>query len=189
VVGKKVAHALACGLKVILCVGETLAQREASITLNVITDQLAAVRPHVEDWSRIVIAYEPVWAIGTGRVATPAQAQEVHSGIRSWLTAAVSPAVSKHMRIQYGGSVAPSTCIELAQMEDIDGFLCALQLTPQVRCLMRLPLAASAARALKGPTLSLSAMPQQRTTTAAKRELWKLFHSHIFCVGSCVLCS
>ena len=87
------------------------------------TDQLAAVRPHVQDWSRIVIAYEPVWAIGTGRVATPAQAQEVHSGIRSWLTAAVSPVVSKHMRIQYGGSVAPKTCIELAQMEDIDGFL------------------------------------------------------------------
>jgi len=123
VVGKKVAHALSCGLKVILCVGETLAQREANITLNVITDQLAAVRPHVEDWSRIVIAYEPVWAIGTGRVATPAQAQEVHSGIRSWLTAAVSPSVSKHMRIQYGGSVAPKTCVELAQMEDIDGFL------------------------------------------------------------------
>ena len=123
VVGKKVAKALSCGLKVILCVGETLAQREANITLNVITDQLAAVRPHVQDWSRIVIAYEPVWAIGTGRVATPAQAQEVHSGIRSWLTAAVSPVVSKHMRIQYGGSVAPKTCIELAQMEDIDGFL------------------------------------------------------------------
>jgi triosephosphate isomerase len=123
VVGKKTAHALAAGLKVILCVGETLAQREANITLNVITDQLAAVKAHVADWGSIVIAYEPVWAIGTGRVATPDQAQEVHSGIRSWLSAHISPEVAKHMRIQYGGSVNANNAAEIATREDVDGYL------------------------------------------------------------------
>lgn len=122
-VGKKTAHALECGLKVILCVGETLAQREANITLNVITDQLAAVKAHISDWSNVVIAYEPVWAIGTGRVATPDQAQEVHSGIRAWFRANVSPDVAMHMRIQYGGSVNAANAAEIAMREDVDGFL------------------------------------------------------------------
>lgn len=122
-VGKKCAHALAVGLSVILCVGETLAQREAHVTLNVITDQLAAVKAHVKDWSQVVIAYEPIWAIGTGRVATPDQAQEVHSGIRAWLSAQVSPEVARHMRIQYGGSVNAGNAVEIATREDVDGFL------------------------------------------------------------------
>ena len=75
------------------------------------------------DWSNVVIAYEPVWAIGTGKVATPAQAQEVHAGLREWLRANVSPAVAAAMRIQYGGSVSAKNCVELAAQDDIDGFL------------------------------------------------------------------
>ena len=123
VVGRKTAHALAAGLKVILCVGETLAQREKGVTMSVITAQLGAVASAVKDWSSIVIAYEPVWAIGTGKVATPDQAQEVHAAIRSWLSANVSPETALHMRIQYGGSVNAGNANDLAKLEDIDGFL------------------------------------------------------------------
>ena len=72
---------------------------------------------------RFVIAYEPVWAIGTGKVATPEQAQEVHAGIRAFVANAVSPAVASAVRIQYGGSVNAGNCEELAKQEDIDGFL------------------------------------------------------------------
>lgn len=68
-------------------------------------------------------AAEPIWAIGTGRVATPDQAQEVHSGIRAWLSAQVSPEVARHMRIQYGGSVNAGNAVEIATREDVDGFL------------------------------------------------------------------
>jgi triosephosphate isomerase len=123
VVGTKTAHALACGLKVILCVGETLAEREKGVTMAIIEAQLSAVAAAVKDWSSIVIAYEPVWAIGTGKVATPEQAQEVHAAIRSWLAAHVSPESALHMRIQYGGSVNAGNAHELARLEDVDGFL------------------------------------------------------------------
>ncbi len=123
VVGRKTAYALAAGLKVILCVGETLAEREKGVTMDVITAQLSAVAACVKDWSGIVIAYEPVWAIGTGKVATPDQVQEVHAAIRAWLAKHVSPDTSLHMRIQYGGSVNAGNAHELAKLEDVDGFL------------------------------------------------------------------
>ena len=122
-IGRKTAHALANGLKVILCVGETLAEREQGVTMNVVTAQLGAVAAYVKDWSGIVIAYEPVWAIGTGKVATPEQAQEVHAAIRAWLAATVSKDTALHMRIQYGGSVNAGNAHELARLEDVDGFL------------------------------------------------------------------
>ena len=122
-VGRKTAYALAAGLKVILCVGETLAEREQNITFKVITQQLGAVASVVKDWTNVVIAYEPVWAIGTGKVATPAQAQEVHAEIRRWLAENVSPATALHMRIQYGGSVNAANANDLAKLEDVDGFL------------------------------------------------------------------
>ena len=78
---------------------------------------------HVADWSNIVIAYEPVWAIGTGKTATPAQAQEVHVAIRAWVADHVTAAASSAIRIIYGGSVTGKTCVELAGQADIDGFL------------------------------------------------------------------
>jgi len=124
-VGKKVSLALATGLQVIACVGEQLAEREANHTFDVVLSQLAAISAHVPpgQWSKVVIAYEPVWAIGTGKVATPAQAQEVHLGIRNWLKTTVSPDVASATRIIYGGSVKGSNAAELAVQPDVDGFL------------------------------------------------------------------
>jgi len=128
-VGKKVAHARFHGLSVIVCVGETLEQRENGRALEVIFEQLQAIADEIDDrehssWgSQVVIAYEPIWAIGTGVVATPEQAQEIHAGIRQWLADNVSEEVSKATRIQYGGSVNAENCVKLAQFSDIDGFL------------------------------------------------------------------
>ena len=124
-VGEKTKYALSQGLKVALCIGETLEQREAGTTLDVCRAQLKAVNDVVAaaDWENIVIAYEPVWAIGTGKVATPDQAQEVHAGIRKWCADNISPTIASKIRIQYGGSVNAGNCDELAQKEDIDGFL------------------------------------------------------------------
>lgn len=122
-VADKVAYALSQGLKVIACVGETLEQREAGDTLNVVSEQTKAIAVKVVDWSNIVIAYEPVWAIGTGKVATPAQAQEVHYELRNWLKVNVSPEVAATTRIIYGGSVNAGNCVELAAQPDLDGFL------------------------------------------------------------------
>lgn len=122
-VADKVAYALSQGVKVIACVGETLEQREAGDTLNVVSEQTKAIADKVVDWSNIVIAYEPVWAIGTGKVATPAQAQEVHYELRNWLNVNVSPEVAASTRIIYGGSVSAANCVELAAQPDLDGFL------------------------------------------------------------------
>ena len=124
-VGKKVKYAISKGLSVMACIGETLEEREAGQTLDVCRRQLQAIVNEItaDDWAKVVIAYEPVWAIGTGKVATPEQAQEVHAGIRAFVAQAVSPAVASAVRIQYGGSVNPGNCEELAKMEDIDGFL------------------------------------------------------------------
>jgi len=110
-------------LSVVLCCGETLQEREASKTMEVVERQLEAVRKEVKDWSNIVIAYEPVWAIGTGKVATKEQAQEVHAQIRDWLKRKISPETAEDMRIIYGGSVTSNNCKELGQQPDIDGFL------------------------------------------------------------------
>jgi len=123
VVAQKTEAALKNGLKVILCVGETLQEREADKTMEIVERQLAAVQKLKIDWNQIVIAYEPVWAIGTGKVATPAQAQEVHFDLRKWLAKAVSPEVAKSVRIIYGGSVNAKNCVELGKQDDIDGFL------------------------------------------------------------------
>jgi len=111
------------GLSVVLCCGETLEEREAGKTIEVVERQLGAVLKEVKDWSKIVIAYEPVWAIGTGKVATSAQAQEVHEKIREWLKVKVSPEAAEATRIIYGGSVSAKNCGELSQQPDIDGFL------------------------------------------------------------------
>ncbi|XP_059055422.1 triosephosphate isomerase-like [Achroia grisella] len=123
-IAAKVAHALESGLKVIACVGETLEQKDSGITEEVVTKQIKALVPAIgNNWQNVVLAYEPVWAIGTGKTATPQQAQEVHAAIRSWLSTNVSSDVAENIRIQYGGSVTAANATELAACADIDGFL------------------------------------------------------------------
>jgi len=122
-VAEKVGHALDEGLKVIACIGELLAEREAGKTTDVVFRQTQAIAAQVKDWSRVVLAYEPVWAIGTGKTATPAQAQEVHKQLREWVKTNVSPEVADNLRIIYGGSVTGGNAKELAQEADVDGFL------------------------------------------------------------------
>ncbi|KAL1941657.1 hypothetical protein VTO73DRAFT_7096 [Trametes versicolor] len=124
-VADKTRAAIDAGLRVILCVGETLEEREAERTKAVVEAQLqpvvAALKP--EDWAKVVVAYEPVWAIGTGKVASAAQAQAAHKDIRAFLAGAVSPAVAESTRIIYGGSVTAANCKELGGQADVDGFL------------------------------------------------------------------
>lgn len=125
-IGEKVAHALASGLSLIPCVGEKLEEREANKTEEVCFSQMKAIADNIknaDEWKRVVIAYEPVWAIGTGKVATPAQAQEIHKKIREWVAKNVNPDVAKSVRILYGGSVTADNCKELAKQPDVDGFL------------------------------------------------------------------
>lgn len=122
-IAAKVAHALEAGLSLIPCVGEKLEEREAGKTEEVVFRQTKAIADSVSDWSRVVLAYEPVWAIGTGKTATPAQAQDVHTAMRKWISENVSPDVAKSIRILYGGSVNAKNCRDLAQQPDIDGFL------------------------------------------------------------------
>ncbi|KAI7729841.1 hypothetical protein M8C21_019830 [Ambrosia artemisiifolia] len=120
--GKKAAYALGQDLGVIACIGELLEEREAGKTFDVCFKQLKAYAGMLS-WDNIVIAYEPVWAIGTGKVASPEQAQEVHVAVRDWLAKNVSAEVASKTRIIYGGSVNAGNSADLAKKEDIDGFL------------------------------------------------------------------
>lgn len=122
-IAEKCGHALDNGLSIILCVGEKLEEREKGHTEQVVVRQLAACAKKIKDWKKVVIAYEPVWAIGTGKTATPAQAQEVHAQIRNWLKEKVKPDVADATRILYGGSVSADNCRDLAKQHDIDGSL------------------------------------------------------------------
>jgi len=123
VVAKKVKIALENKLSVIACVGETLEQRESKKQVEVVTRQLDALKSSVSDWNQVVIAYEPVWAIGTGKNASAEQAQEMHSAIRQWLGKAVDDKTAQSVRVLYGGSVKGSNAAELIAQKDIDGFL------------------------------------------------------------------
>jgi triosephosphate isomerase len=124
-VNVKTKAALAAGLVPIVCVGETLEEREAGKTGAVVTGQVQGSLAGLSaaDLEKIVVAYEPVWAIGTGKVATPEQAQEVHALIRRLLAGLSSPEVAARVRIQYGGSVKPDNAADLARQPDIDGAL------------------------------------------------------------------
>ncbi len=123
-VAAKFAQAQQAGLVPVLCVGETLAQRDAGTTEAVIAAQLDAVveRGGIGAFAAAVVAYEPVWAIGTGRTATPAQAQTVHAFIRGKL-AALDARIASSLRILYGGSVKPANAAELFGQGDVDGGL------------------------------------------------------------------
>jgi triosephosphate isomerase len=123
-VHRKVRAVLAAGLLPIVCVGETLAEREAGRTLEVVGRQVdrALSGLSAPETGRITVAYEPVWAIGTGKTATAAQAQEVHEVIRALLRD-MAPAVAAEVRIQYGGSVKPDNAAELMGQPDVDGAL------------------------------------------------------------------
>lgn len=123
IVNRKVKKALEQGLRVIMCVGETLQEREIGVTESVITGQVVEGLDGVSDISDLVIAYEPVWAIGTGKTATSAQAEEVHASIRATVEGLYGASAADHLRIQYGGSVKPSNAVELFSMPNIDGGL------------------------------------------------------------------
>ncbi|MBB5392202.1 MULTISPECIES: triose-phosphate isomerase [unclassified Herbaspirillum] len=123
-VAAKTVAALKSGLTPVVCVGETLAQREAGKTNEVVGGQLDVVLEALDaaDVARIVVAYEPVWAIGTGKTATPEMAQEVHAMLRARLAAKSVEAAAK-VRILYGGSMKPDNAVQLLAMADIDGGL------------------------------------------------------------------
>ncbi|KAJ5587510.1 Triosephosphate isomerase [Penicillium hispanicum] len=124
-IARKVKAAIEGGLSVIFCIGETLEEREANKTIEVVTRQLNAAAKELskEQWAKVVVAYEPVWAIGTGKVATTEQAQDVHAAIRKWLGESISAQAQDEVRVIYGGSVSEKNCRELAKQEDVDGFL------------------------------------------------------------------
>jgi len=124
-INQKVLAALKSQLKPVLCVGETLKEREAGTTLAVVQTQIEQGLQGVgkDVATNLVLAYEPVWAIGTGKVATTAQAQEVHEYIRGLLTKLFGEAVSQRIRILYGGSMKPANAPELLAQKDIDGGL------------------------------------------------------------------
>lgn len=125
VVGVKTKNALDAGMSVILCIGEQLSDRQNGATMTVCASQLDAVKAVLKeaDWKRVVIAYEPVWAIGTGVTASPKQAQDTHAEIRTWLHKNISSTVANETRIIYGGSATAANCGELYAQNDINGFL------------------------------------------------------------------
>ena len=123
IVNRKVQKALAEGLSVIMCVGETLDERERGVTDEIVAAQVVEGLADVTDITSLVIAYEPVWAIGTGKTATSQQAQDVHAMIRAKVAELYGEQAANHLRIQYGGSVKPSNAVELFGMPDIDGGL------------------------------------------------------------------
>ena len=124
-VNRKVLAALTAGLTPIVCVGETLDQRQSGQTAAIVREQMegSLAGLSTEQATKIVIAYEPVWAIGTGQVATPQQAEEVHADLRRWLENRYNSEVALHVRIQYGGSVNAENAASLLSQPNIDGAL------------------------------------------------------------------
>jgi len=123
IVNKKVKAALAGNLIPIMCVGETLEQREAGKAESIVKEHVKEGLAGVEDFSKLVVAYEPVWAIGTGKTATPEQAQDMHAFIRGVLAEIAGDETAQAIRLQYGGSVKPGNAAELFSQKDIDGGL------------------------------------------------------------------
>ncbi len=124
-INQKVHAALKAGLQVILCIGETLDERKANRTNEVLNEQLAGSLAGItaDSLANIVLAYEPVWAIGTGVVATPEQAQDAHAHVRKRIAETISPAAAEKVIIQYGGSVKADNAATLLKLPDVDGAL------------------------------------------------------------------
>lgn len=124
-INKKIKTALNAGLKPIFCIGETLEEREGGITKEVVEKQIKEGLEGISeaDFETVIIAYEPVWAIGTGRTASPEQAQEVHNFIRNLIKSIYSDTAADNLIIQYGGSVKPENSSDLLGQPDIDGAL------------------------------------------------------------------
>lgn len=124
-INKKIKVALEAGLIPIFCIGETLEERENNITFEIIENQLSIGLMDIDEnaMKNIIVAYEPVWAIGTGKTASPGQAQEVHNFIRNWIKTNYSDDTAQSVIIQYGGSVKPENAKELLNKPDIDGAL------------------------------------------------------------------
>ena len=124
-INKKIKKALSAGLKPIFCVGELLEERENGTTNDVVKKQILKGLAEIsaDDMKNIIVAYEPVWAIGTGKTASPAQAQEVHEFIRDLVEITYSLEIANDLVIQYGGSVKPDNAKELISQKDIDGAL------------------------------------------------------------------
>jgi triosephosphate isomerase len=122
---EKTKRALEEGLHVVLCCGEALTERKADEHFTVVQQQLEEVLNSLqaEDWDHITIAYEPVWAIGTGETASPQQAQEMHAFIRNWIRSNHGDARAESVRILYGGSMKPTNAADLLQQADVDGGL------------------------------------------------------------------
>jgi triosephosphate isomerase len=124
-VNRKIKAALAAGLKAIACVGETLEEREAGKAFDVLDRQVAGALAGLNkgDMDKIVIAYEPVWAIGTGRTASPEQADEAHAKIRAKVSELYGKKAALTLRVLYGGSMKPANALELLRCENVDGGL------------------------------------------------------------------
>lgn len=124
-INKKIKSALKAGLKPIFCIGETLEEREGGREKEVLKTQLSGGLNEVslEEMKQIIIAYEPVWAIGTGKTATPGQAEEMHEYIRNYIREDFTPETAENLIIQYGGSVKPDNAADLLSQNDIDGAL------------------------------------------------------------------
>lgn len=122
-ISKKAVAAHGAGLKAVICIGETLAERDAGKTIDVCTKQILGSVPAAATATDTVIAYEPVWAIGTGKTPTSADVQEVHAAIRKVLAKKLGKANANKMRILYGGSVKPSNAKEFLSLPDVDGAL------------------------------------------------------------------
>ena len=120
---EKISQAKASNVKIIFCCGELLEERKESKAVEVVKSQINVLYGRVDDWSQVVIAYEPVWAIGTGETASPEQAQEMHEAIRNDLASEIGTETANSVRIIYGGSVTSKNSVELLSMKDIDGFL------------------------------------------------------------------
>lgn len=122
---EKCKVALDAGLKVMFAIGEKKEERESGVTMDVCAKQMEPLAKilKTEEWANVAIAYEPVWAIGTGLTATPEMAQETHADIRNWIKENVSEDVAKAIRIQYGGSMKGANAVDLLKQPDIDGGL------------------------------------------------------------------
>lgn len=122
-IAEKTKFALDQGAGVIFCIGETLEEKKAGVTLDVCERQLNAAIAEVKDWTNVVVAYEPVWAIGTGLAATAEDAQDIHASLRKLLAAKLGDKVAQQTRILYGGSANGSNVASFKDKADVDGFL------------------------------------------------------------------